>query len=101
MQKTKKTNNIKYKVQIGAYSKALPAYVERMYNKLSVLRKIDHYTDDNGIVVYTVGNVDNFDDAVQLQKQIRQEGIKDAFVVAYNNGKRITLSEAREIQKNE
>jgi cell division septation protein DedD len=101
MQKTKKTNNIKYKVQIGAYSKALPAYVERMYNKLSVLRKIDHYTDDNGIVVYTVGNVDNFDDAVQLQKQIRQEGIKDAFVVAYNNGKRITLSKAREIQKNE
>jgi cell division septation protein DedD len=98
---TEKTNNIKYKVQIGAYSKELPAYVERMYNKLSVLRKIDHYTDDNGIVVYTVGNVDNFDDAVQLQKQIRQEGIKDAFVVAYNNGKRITLSEAREIQKND
>lgn len=98
---TDKHDYIKYKIQIGAYSKALPAYVDRMYNKLSVLRKIDNYTDKNGIVVYTVGNVDNFEDALQLQKQIRQEGIKDAFVVAYNNGKRITLSEAREIQKND
>ncbi|MCF8363135.1 MAG: SPOR domain-containing protein [Prolixibacteraceae bacterium] len=98
---TEETNNIRYKVQIGAYSKGLPGYVERLYNKLSVLRRIEHYTDDNGIVVYTVGDVGNYDDALQLQKQIRQEGIKDAFVVAYNNGKRITLSEAREIQKND
>lgn len=94
-------NDIRYKVQIGAYSKGLPEYIDRLYKKLSVLRKIDNYTDDRGIVVYTIGNVDNFEDAVKLQNQIRQEGVKDAFVVAYNNRKRITLSEAREIQKNE
>ncbi|MDA3878859.1 MAG: SPOR domain-containing protein [Prolixibacteraceae bacterium] len=94
-------DNIRYKVQIGAYSKGLPEYIDRLYKKLSVLRRIENYTDDRGIVVYTIGYVDNFEDAVKLQNQIRQEGVKDAFVVAYNNGKRITLSEAREIQKND
>lgn len=90
-------NNLIYRIQIGAYSKGLPEYVDRLYKKLSVLRKIDHYTDDRGVTVYTVGEVNNFDDALKLQAQIRQEGVKDAFVVAYNNGKRITLKEAREL----
>ncbi|MDA3929042.1 MAG: hypothetical protein PF541_08785 [Prolixibacteraceae bacterium] len=93
--------SIVYKIQIGAYSKGLPEYVDILYKKLSVLRKINKYTDERGIVVYTVGEVSNFDDAIKLQKQIRQEGVKDAFVVAYNNGKRITLSEAREITNND
>lgn len=92
---------IKYRVQIGSFSKGLPDYVDRLYKKLSVLRKIDHYTDENGITVYTIGEVSNFNDAIKLQEQIRNEGIKDAFVVAYNNGKRITLKEAKEITKND
>jgi len=89
-----------YKVQIGAYSKGLPDYIDRLYKKLSVLRRIDHYTDERGIVVYTVGELSNFDDAVKLQNQIRQEGVKDAFVVAYLNNKRISLNEARKLSEN-
>jgi hypothetical protein len=96
---TPEGNSIVYKIQIGAYSKGLPEYIDRLYKKLSVLRRIDSYTGDKGVVVYTVGELANFDDAVKLQNQIRQEGVKDAFVVAFNNGKRITLSEAREISK--
>ncbi len=93
------TNNIIYKVQVGAYSRGLPDYIDRLYAKIAVLRRIDNYTTDKGVVVYTIGELVNFDDAVKLQQQIRQEGIKDAFVVAFNNGKRITLSEAKEITK--
>lgn len=91
---------VTYKVQIGAYSKGLPDYIDRLYKKLSVLRRIDHYTDERGIVVYTVGELTSFDDAVKLQNQIRQEGVKDAFVVAYLNNKRISLTEARKLSKN-
>lgn len=93
------TDNLIFKIQIGAYSKGLPEYIDRLYKKLAVLRQIDHYTDDRGVVVYTIGELSDFDAALKLQKQIRQEGVKDAFVVAYNNGKRITLKEAREILK--
>jgi cell division protein FtsN len=95
----KASNKLVYKVQIGAYSKGLPDYIKRLYEKLSMLRTINHYSDDRGIVVYTIGSVNNFDDALKLQNQIRQEGVKDALVVAYYNGKRITLSEAKEMSK--
>jgi hypothetical protein len=86
-----------YKIQLGAYSRGLPAYVKRLFDKLSYIRKIENYTDENGIVVYTTGNLTNYDDAVKMQEQVRREGIEDAYVVPYFNGKRITLNEAKEI----
>ena len=89
-----------YKIQLGAYSRGLPAYVKRLFDKLSYIRKIENYTDENGIVVYTTGNLTNYDDAVKMQEQVRQEGVEDAYVVPYFNGKRITLSEAKEIANN-
>ena len=99
VQEEPEVNKIVYRIQIGSFSKGLPEYIDRLYKKLAVLRRIDHYTDEKGITVYTIGEVSNLDDALKLQAQIRQEGVKDAFVVAYNNGKRITLKEARELTK--
>ena len=87
-----------YKIQLGAYSRGLPTYVKRLFDKLSYIRKIENYTDDKGVVVYTTGNLTNYDDAVKMQNQVRQEGVEDAFVVPYFNGKRITLEEAKEIE---
>ncbi|WP_319499455.1 hypothetical protein [uncultured Draconibacterium sp.] len=87
-----------YKIQLGAYSRGLPPYVKRLFDKLSYIRKIENYTDEKGIVVYTTGNLTNYDDAVKMQEQVRREGVEDAYVVPYFNGKRITLSEAKEIE---
>lgn len=88
-----------YKIQIGAYSRGLPSYIKKLYDKLSYIRKIENYTDDRGVVVYTTGNLTNYDDAVKMQNQVRQEGIEDAFVVPYFNGKRITLNEAKKLEQ--
>lgn len=96
---TEPADKVVYKVQIGAYSKGLPDYVDRLYKRLSVLRRIDQYTSEKGVVVYTVGELSRFDDAVKLQNQIRQEGVSDAFVVAFLNGKRIALNEAQKISE--
>ncbi|WP_340115083.1 SPOR domain-containing protein [Maribellus mangrovi] len=93
------TDELVYKIQIGAYSRGLPSYVKKLYEKLSYIRKIENYTDDRGVVVYTTGNLTNYDDAVKMQNQVRQEGIEDAFVVPYFNGKRITLSEAKKLEQ--
>ncbi len=92
-------NELVYKIQIGAYSRKLPNYVKQKFDKLAVIRKIDKYTDDRGVVVYTTGNLGKLEDAVKMQKQVRQEGIEDAFVVPYFNGKRITLEEAKKIEQ--
>jgi hypothetical protein len=94
-----KTPELVYKIQIGAYSRGVPAHIKRLYNKLEMLRKIDNYTDENGVVVYTTGNLTNLEDAMTMRDQVRQEGIKDAHVVPYFQGKRITLEQAKEIEK--
>ncbi len=94
----KEDDDLVYKIQIGAYSKKLPPYVDRLFKKLSLIRKIDSYTDENGVVVYTTGNLRNLEDAFKMREQVRQEGIEDAFVVPYFNGKRITLEQAKKIE---
>jgi len=94
-----KTSGITYKIQIGAYSRGIPNNQKQAFNKISVIRKVENYTDANGVVVYTTGNLTNYDDAVLMQNQIRQEGIKDPIIAAYLNGKRITLEQAKETEK--
>lgn len=90
-------NDVTYKIQIGAYSKTPPDWVQRLFKKLSVIRKIDQYTDDRGVTVYTVGELKSYQDALQMQSQVRLEGVKDAFIAAYKNGERIPVKEARKI----
>ncbi len=92
------TSELIYKIQIGAYSRGIPSYKKSLFNKISLIRKVDNYTDEKGVVVYTTGNLTNFEDALVLQKQVRQEGVEDAFIVPYLNGKRITLEQAKEIE---
>ncbi|MGC9355067.1 MAG: SPOR domain-containing protein, partial [Mariniphaga sp.] len=87
-----------YKIQIGAYSRGVPAYRQRLFDKLSLIRKIDNYTDENGVVVYTTGNLTSLEDAEKMLNQVRQEGIEDAIIAPYFNGKRITLEQAKKIE---
>lgn len=93
-----KPDELIYKIQIGAYSRALPANVDRLFQRLSVLRRIESYTDEKGVVVYTTGNLTNYEDAEKLRLQVRQEGVENAIIVPYLNGKRITLEEAEKIK---
>jgi tetratricopeptide (TPR) repeat protein len=90
---------VTYKIQIGAYSKSPPDWVQRIFKKLSVLRRIDEYTDDKGVTVYTIGELKSYEDALQMQSQVRMEGVKNASIAAYLNGKRIPVNEARKISE--
>jgi hypothetical protein len=57
------------------------------------------YESDN-VWKYTAGRFDKPEDAIKLQAELKKDGFADAFVVAFNNNKRITLSEARQLVKN-
>ncbi len=82
---------ITYRIQIGAYGKTIPSQKKVLFDKISKIRIIDTYVNDEGLTVYTTGNLTDFKDAVTLQNQVRLEGIKDAFVIAMKGGKRIPL----------
>jgi N-acetylmuramoyl-L-alanine amidase len=50
-----------------------------------------------GLYKYTVGSTKDFEEITKLQSELRDLGFKGAFVVAFNNGERIKVSEAREM----
>jgi hypothetical protein len=95
--KPEPANEVIYKIQIGSYRNAPPGWVQGQFKKLAVIRRIDQHVDEKGVTIYTVGEMKSYDDALQMQKQIRMEGIKNAFVAAYQNNKRISLDEAKKL----
>jgi N-acetylmuramoyl-L-alanine amidase len=67
------------------------------FNRLQDVRVYFH----NGLYKYTTGNLRTMQDAVALQREVQQKGYRDAFVVAFHNGERITTEAAEELLKNQ
>lgn len=79
---------IVYKVQIGAFRKPIP---QQAFSDMS---PVMGETVGNGLVRYTAGLFTGFDGAAAAKDLVRERGYRDAFVVAYRDGKRIPLGEA-------
>jgi hypothetical protein len=77
-----------YTIQVGVYSKPVAAALLQNVNPLN-----SELTETNKIR-YTSGQFNNMADAVAKRDEVRKMGIADAFITAYYNGKRLTLSEA-------
>ncbi len=94
---TEPVSAIIYKIQVGAYKGKMPETAAKSIKKLGLLRKVESYKDEKGVTVYTTGSLKQYQDALTMQGQVKLEGIKNATIAAYNNGKRITLEEARKL----
>lgn len=87
-------NNTVLRVQLASSSNALNTNNGR-WAKVSNLQE---YKVD-GLYKYSVGDFTSWDAAVAKQNYWRKNGFSDAFIVAYKNGQRISLDEARKIIK--
>lgn len=74
-------------------------YASEVEEKISKFSKLNEeqitYIKENGIYKYRIGPYSSLDQASKKQATARNAGYKDAFVVATNNGKRISIEEAR------
>jgi tetratricopeptide (TPR) repeat protein len=86
-----------YMVQLGSFKGKLPVRTQALFDKISRIRTIDTFENEDGTTVYTTGNMRTFADGLTLQNQIRLEGVKDAFVIAIQDGKRIPLPDAKRL----
>lgn len=77
-----------FKVQVGAFRKPIPD------QSFKNLQPVSAETTRPGWLRYCVGMFKTFEPANYVKKELRSSGYKDAFVVAYYNGKRISLQEA-------
>lgn len=84
------------KVQITSSSKKIPLNSR----KFSGLTDVGVY-EDGGVYKYTVGNFIDFESAEKKQKELKELGFKDAFIVALLKGERISIKKAREIMSSQ
>ena len=90
----KQPEGLVYKVQVGAFRNPLaPEY----YDKFA---PVSAQVIQTGVTRYMVGYFTNFVPADDAKTEIRGLGdYKDAFVVAYLNGERISISKAKSIEE--
>jgi hypothetical protein len=79
---------IVFKVQVGAFrDRDLSQYFEKHPNFSG--------EDENGIKKYTLCYFSDYNEASRFKDYIRHMGVSDAWVVAYKDGQRINIAEAR------
>jgi cell division septation protein DedD len=86
-----KNGNIHYSVQIGAFQKSVNAnYLKRKYSIIEAVRTEMH----DGYTKCILGRYNEYKAARDSRETTKNKGVGDAFVTAYNSGKRITVQEA-------
>ena len=84
-------NGLFYTVQVGVYSK--PVKLVKLYN----LTELNSELTQSGVIRYTSGRFGDLSAASTRKARAIEKGVEDAFITAYYNGKRISLSEAQRI----
>lgn len=84
------TGTIEYYVQLGAFQDTIPKKMLDLYFKVDGIKEYKR----NENTVLAIGTFDNYKDALQQKNKVNAIGVNDAFIVAYNRGKKIPLNEA-------
>jgi myosin heavy subunit len=87
----KQPDGLVYKVQIGAFRNPIPQDLFKGFAPITGEKT------DSGLTRYLAGLFNNINSANNAKDAIRELGYNDAFVVAYYNGERISIAEARRL----
>ncbi len=55
--------------------------------------------EEGGVYKYTYGSTQSYNEATNMQNSMRRKGFNGAFVIAFNNGQKITVKEALQLLK--
>ena len=89
----KNPSGLTYRVQIGAFSKAIPQDLFKEFNPVS-----GEKIGNTGITRYMAGFFNSSETVINARQSIRSLGYNDAFVVAYCDGERISFGQARRLE---
>jgi len=89
------TSQVSYAVQVGAYSKTVPVEVVSTLVQISGMAQVRQLVHTDGRTIYYTGVSQSLKEASALKQQMIQKGLTDAFVIAIDGKKKITLEEAK------
>lgn len=84
-------NKILFKIQIANSSKKIPLNSP----KFASVKNVEELVEDKTFK-YLTGNFKTMEEAFDEQRRLRKQGFEDAFTVAFINGKKSSMKEARE-----
>jgi len=90
-------SQINYKVQVGAYKTQVPLNDVKSFLSVSRTKKLVQFIDDRGYTVFAIGNYKTYQEASQMKTILINEGVADAFIVAYNGNVKISVAKAKEL----
>lgn len=85
-------NGLFYTVQVGVFT------APRISSDLKGVTPLYTEKTSNGYLRYTTGVYRDYSSADTRKDAVRVQGIKDAYVIAYNENKKITATKAREVE---
>ncbi len=85
-------NKILFKIQIANSSKKIPLNSP----KFASVKNVEELVEDKTFK-YLTGNFKTMEEAFDEQRRLRKQGFEDAFTVAFINGKKSSMKEAREL----
>jgi N-acetylmuramoyl-L-alanine amidase len=87
-----KNADLEYRIQISQSTKKLElkSYNFKGHGNISMSEKSGRYT-------YYLGHFEEFNDALEFQRELREKDFKDCFMVAFYKGSEISLKEAQSI----
>jgi N-acetylmuramoyl-L-alanine amidase len=89
-----RTSEVLFKIQFASSDVMLDLKKEKFSNIIDA----DFYKVGN-ILKYTSGAFSNMKDAATHQNFLREKGFADCFVIAFKDGKRIDMAEARTLME--
>jgi hypothetical protein len=89
--------NISFRVQIGAYKEEIPTEVVNGFLKVSTDKGLEQFKDESGTTLYVVGKYKTYEEASKMKDILINEGIRDAFVVAFNGKQKISVEDAKRL----
>ena len=81
-----------YKVQFLA----MRTKTDKLNDNYDMIDKFEVEDSGSNFYRYLTGHFQDFKQAVKYQNELKAKGVKGAFVVAYKNGNRISIKEARQ-----
>lgn len=82
---------VDFRVQVGAFKEDPPEDLMRIYLQFEDIKE----NIQSDLTILTLGNYSDYEIAKAYCSNIRESGIPDAFVVAYNEGHKISIEEAK------
>ena len=83
---------VEYKIQLAAFKESMPDESARFYLMIDSISELS--LED--LTLLTVGSYKSYGNALARRDELRRMGFKDAFIVAFNEGKKVSIEDARQ-----